>query len=117
MGYNPNNQTNLLNTATSLNNRLIVEVYKKGELRSKVSNGFATIDQKSTLKGLKVLVDGKLNDGTLVRSGSTVYIREEALHTQAWAQKSLECDFVGQPFLIVDVSHVEFIDPPRKDTP
>lgn len=111
MGYNPMNQIDNLRLARSLNNRLLVEVYKKGELRSKVSNGFATIDQKSALKGLRVLIEGKLNDGTIVRRNSIAYIREEVLHTQAWAQKPLECEFIPQPFLIVDAGFIEFIDP------
>lgn len=114
MSFNPTNQIDNLRLARSLNNRLIVEVYKKTELRSKVTNGFATIDQKSTLKGLRVLVEGKLNDGTIVRRDSIAYIREESLHTQAWAQKSLECELFKQPFLIVDANFVEFIDPPAQ---
>jgi len=114
MSFNPTNQIDNLRLARSLNNRLLVEVYKKGELRSKISNGFATIDQKSTLKGLRVLVEGKLGDGTIVRKDSIAYIREEALHTQQWAQKHLECELIGQPFLIVDANFIEFIDPPAQ---
>ena len=116
MSFNPTNQIDNLRLARSLNNRLLIEVYKKGELRSKVTNGFATIDQKSTLKGLRVLVEGKLNDGTIIRRDSIAYIREEVLHTQAWAQKSLECEFIPQPFLIVDALFIEFIDPPAQQT-
>jgi len=114
MSFNPTNQIDNLRLARSLNNRLLVEAYKKGELRSKVSNGFATIDQKSTLKGLRVLIEGRLTDGTIVRRDSIAYIREEVLHTQAWAQKPLECEFFKQPFLIVDAGNVEFIDPPAQ---
>lgn len=96
----------------SMNNRLIVQVYKKEALKSEIKNGFALIQQKVSLKGLKVLVDCKLSDNTLVRKDSTAYIKEETLHTQAWAQKALECDALKEPFLIVDLSYVEFITPP-----
>jgi hypothetical protein len=103
-------------TATrSMNNRLVVEAYKKGELQSTVSNGFAFISQKVTVKGLKVLMDAKLNDGTFVPKGSTAYIKEESLHTQPWAQKVLESDTLKVPFIIVDLSSVEFIAPPSDE--
>lgn len=104
-----------INRPTSLNNRLIVEMYKKEALRSKVVNGFASVDQKLTLKGLRVLADAQLDDNTLVKKGSTAYIKEEALHTQAWAQKALESDYFKEPFLIVDKIYVEFIKPPSEE--
>jgi len=100
----------------SMNNRLIVEAYKKEGLRATEKNGFAFVSQKLALKGLKVLVDTRLDDGTrfglYVRKGSTAYIREESLHTQAWAQKALECETLPCPFLIVDMQFVEFLSPP-----
>lgn len=96
----------------SMNNRLVVEPYVKSALQSTVTNGFAFITQKVTIKGLKVLMDAKLSDGTFVPKGSTAYIKEETLHTQPWAQKVLESDTLGVPFIIVDLAHVEFISPP-----
>lgn len=96
----------------SMNNRLVVEAYKKEGLKSSVNNGFAMIAQKVVVKGLQVLMDAKLPDGTFVPKGSTAYIREETLHTQQWAQKALEADTLPVPFLIVDMSYVEFIAPP-----
>ena len=100
-----------LETPSSFNNRLIVEVYKKEAMRSKEVNGFAFVDQKFTLKGLKVLVDAKLSDGTFIKRGSIAYIKEEALHGQQWAQKHFETSFLQEPFLIVDMNNVEFIEP------
>jgi hypothetical protein len=97
----------------SLNNRLIVESYKKEGLKSSVNNGFAMIAQKVSLKGLKVLMDSNLPDGTSIQKGSTAYIKEEILHTQQWAQKALEADTLPVPFLIVDMSFVEFVVPPE----
>lgn len=96
-------------------NKLIVEVYKKEALKSTEKNGFAFVSQKLSLKGLRVLIPAHLNVGTAegmyVRSGSTVYIKEEVLHTHPWAQKALECSFIESPFIIVDMSYVEFIVP------
>ena len=105
-------------TPRSLNNRLVVEPYRKEALRANVRNGFATLDQKLAVKGLMVLMDAKLNDGSTVPKGSKAYIREEALHTQPWAQKVSESDAVEGQFLIVDLNHVEFIvlpDDPSKE--
>lgn len=99
----------------SLNNRLIVEKYVKGEIRAKEKNGFALIDQKTQVKGLKVLMNALLANDVLVYKGSVAYIKEEILHSAAWAQKSLESDAVSGPFLIVDLSQVEFIVPPGPD--
>jgi hypothetical protein len=103
-----------LQTCTSLNNRLIVEKYTKEALRSKEVSGFAFVDQKLTLKGLKTLIDAKLTDGTLIRKGTIAFIKEEVLHTAAWAQKSYTCDGVEGQFLIVDINQVEFVEPIRR---
>lgn len=97
----------------SLNNRLVIEAYKTDRsLQGKVSHGFATIAQKTGLKGLEVLMDTTLVNGTRIRAGSKAYIREEILHTAPWAQHPLECDTLTRPFMIVDASMVEFICPP-----
>lgn len=104
-----------LTSMRSFNNRLVVEPYQKGALQSTVTNGFAFITQKVTVKGLTVLMDAKLEDGTFVPKGSIAYIKEESLHTQPWAQKVLESDTLGVPFIIVDLANVEFISPPPND--
>lgn len=97
----------------SLNNRLIVEAYKTDKsLRANVSNGFATIAQKTGLKGLKVLIGTTLSDGRHIPAGATAYIREEILHTAPWAQKALESETINIPFIIVDLSAVEYVNNP-----
>ena len=100
--------------AYSMNNRLIVEPYQTdGGLKSNVKNGFATVQQKIGIVGLRLLMDARLTDGkqtsTILRKGTRVYIREEVLHTQAWAKARYESDAVEGPFMIVDASFVEFI--------
>lgn len=105
----------LLKETRSVNNRLLLETYKKEGLRANIQNGFARLDQKVAVKGLKVLVAAKLNDGTYVPQGSTAYIREELLHTQQWAQKVLESEGVEGPFIIVDFSNVEYLSPPKQE--
>lgn len=93
----------------SFNNRLIVQAYKKEAIRTTERNGFAFIEQKLGLKGLEILVDTQLADGTYINKGSIAYIKEELLHTAPWAQKTLECAAIGQPFLIVDLTYVEMV--------
>lgn len=95
----------------SINNRLVVEQYVKEGLKSKVIGGIATPGQRDGLKGLKVLVDFLSEHQHLkIRAGSTVYVREEVLHTHAWASKPLTCEKVGVPFLMLDISYIEFVD-------
>lgn len=97
----------------SLGNKVIVEVYKKEALKTQEKHGFAFIEQKLKLKGLKVLADAHLSiNGVEFRiyKGSIAYIKEELLHTQAWAAKPLESDAIEVPFLVVDVNHIEFVD-------
>jgi hypothetical protein len=98
----------------SVNNRLILEKYTKEGLRKDDSKtGFAMIAQKTRLKGLRLLVDAKIVDGTkdgyVIGKGSIIYIKEETLHTAPWAAKFLECDKIGEPFMIVDSAHIEFV--------
>lgn len=105
--------TDKLYSPRSVGNKLIVESYQKEGLKSSVSNGFAFVEQKVMLKGLKVLVDAYLSDGTHIPVGSLAYIKEEELHTKPWAQKILQCDALSQTFIVVDLSNVEFIAPPK----
>jgi hypothetical protein len=108
-----------MSKGTSYNNRLIVEAYVTDKsLRANVSNGFAKIEQKVQLKGLRVLVDGMIaigNTPVRVPAGHIAYIKEELLHTQPWATKKLTCETMpGVEFIIVDANHVEFVAPPEE---
>lgn len=96
---------------TAMNDRFIVETYKKEALKSEVKKGFATIGQKNTIKGLKILVDAQLSNGTVVKAGQRAYIKEETLHTATWATKNYECDAISVPFMVVDIAYVEFVGP------
>lgn len=107
-------EINLLQSIRSFNNRLIVEAYKnEGGLKTTISHGIAMVSQKVTVKGLRVLVETKLADGTIVQEGSIAYIKEELLHTSAWAKKLLECADVDGQFMIVELKDVEMIGPSK----
>jgi hypothetical protein len=109
-------------------NRFIVEPYLSDrQVKTATATGgtgFAMIQQKVSLKGLRLLVEFRLDstekhyDGkgnvtsipTVIPAGSIVYIKEELLHTQAWAKQILESPYIGK-FMIVDKQHIEFIQP------
>jgi hypothetical protein len=93
----------------------MVETYT-GEraLRSNNQSGFAMIEQKTTLKGMRTLTDTMVTLGQssrLVPKGSTVFIREELFFQPGWSQKPFHADGVEGNFLIVDANFVEFINP------
>lgn len=101
-----------LDNKTSLNDRLILEPYRnEGGLKTTVNHGIAMVSQKVAVKGLKVLIDAKLKDGTVISAGSIAYVKEELLHTQPWAKKILESDAIITPFMIVDLNYVDFVVP------
>jgi hypothetical protein len=70
------------------------------------------LSQKIKSKGLKLLVDAKLNDGTVLPKGSLAYIREEVLHNGQWATKILESDAIEGNFIIIDLAHVDYVTTP-----
>lgn len=96
----------------SLNDRLVLEVYKKEGLRSEIRGGIATPGQRDGVKGLRVLVSTTFSDGTHVPVGSIAYVREEIMHNPGFAQKILKSDFLKEPFIIADRQNVEFITTP-----
>lgn len=98
----------------SLNNRLILEQYKKEAIKTDISGGFARMAQKISLKGLKVLVGTVLADGTQVPAGSTAFLKEEYLHNANARGVTLptfeNSEIHDQPFIIVDLLNVEILD-------
>jgi len=100
---------------TSLNNRFIVEPYKGDRaLKANATSGFAIVQQKVSIVGLKTLADSLVQVGKelyeTLPKGSTVYIKEELLFTQVWAQKVFESSAIEGKFIIVDASQVEFVE-------
>lgn len=102
----------------SLNNKLILEQYKKKELTAKVEGGFAKMEHKVSLKPLKVLVQAKLNDGSIIPAGSLAYVKEEYLHNNSGMSRNggttipsfSNEDISSEPFIILDLNQVEILD-------
>ena len=105
----------------SLNNRIILEQYKKEALKAVIIGGVARMEHKISLKPLKVLVDAKLADGTLIPKGSIAFVREEYLHNNSGMSRNGgttipsfdNLDISPEPFIIIDISQVEIIDAPE----
>lgn len=96
----------------SIGTKLVVEAYVKEALRAKEVSGFARLDQKDNLKGLKVLVSARLPNDIFIPKGSIAYIKEELLHAQPWAQKTFKSEALEVSFFMVDMIYVEFVGPP-----
>lgn len=93
-------------------NKIITEPYKgTKKIESRVSSGFASIKQKSTLVGLKVLSDGRFTLGSLsldVKKGQIAYFKEDVLCSQDWPTKVFTCqsEQLKEGFILAEPSHL-----------
>lgn len=99
----------------SVNNHFIVEPYIKEALRKEMVGGIATPGQRDGMKGLKTIMEAKFSDGSQFPAGTTIYVREENLHSQPWATKQFTCDTIKTKFIVIDRAYVEFIVTPDGD--
>lgn len=96
----------------SINSKLLLEPYESdGSIQTTISNGFATVKQKSTLVPLKAVADGYLyhRDGSVLKNvskGDLVYFKEEDLHSQSWAKTLFTAQGSGVQFIIAESSLV-----------
>ena len=97
---------------SSFNNKLVLEAYKHTEIRPECNKGWIVAGQKNNLKGLKVLVQAVLSDGTIVLKNSTAFVKEESLQHKLWSKNKLKCDTIPVEFILVTMNDVEWIDPP-----
>ena len=94
----------------SVNRKILCKPYVSSKsIKSEVTKGMAMIVQKSTLVGLKVLMDAQVDADTLIKKDSYVYISEEVLHNQPIYQKPLTASCLEEPFVTVDFGHVVFV--------
>jgi len=103
----------MLDKPTSFNGKLVLEVYVHTEVRSNTTKGWTGVVQKNNLKGLKVLVDANLPNGSSVSAGSVAWIKEDLLHSSPWAKDVRKCDFIPGEFILVNMNEVEFVSPPE----
>ena len=98
----------------TINNKLILEPYKgKNKIEAQVTSGFATVKQKSTLIGLKLLADGKVaigKDMVDVKKGQTIFFPEEILHAHDWSKKTFNLEGSEQKFIIAEALHAVAVE-------
>lgn len=105
----------MLDQPTSFD-KLILEGYIKTEVRENVRSGWSSgPDQRSQLKGLRVLVQSVLSDGRVIPVGSTAYIKEESLHTGTVGKNRYKSDTLKGEFIVVHINDVEYTVPPLGD--
>lgn len=94
----------------TVNNKIFCEPYTGGKgLKSEVKSGFATVQQKNNLVGLKVLANAVVKHGDRlmeIPKGSVLYFNEETLYVQQQYHAPLKNDVLGEPCVIADFSHV-----------
>lgn len=103
----------------SYNNKLILTPYtgKTGIRSTGEKTGFASVQQKTNLIGLKLLADAKLEltsglehlsidgvsqtiDKNLLKKGQIVYFREEDLHASSWSTTVFSSDALKGGFVL-----------------
>lgn len=94
--------------------KLIVESFKeRAGPQAVTKHGFATVKQRSSLIPLKVLLDSRVNEFTVIPAGSLVHVKEKELSTLPWGTTVYESNAIGQPFIILTINDIEFITDPE----
>lgn len=105
---------NLHPLSYSVNNVLVVESYKGDRVKkSTVSNGFAFMEQKVSVKPVKLLVNAKITIGNEVIElprGTLIHLKEEFLLADPIAQKLYKSPGIEEDFLLVPFHHVQLIE-------
>ena len=95
----------------TVNNKLMLEPYKGSKkIEGVVKSGFATIKQKSTLVGLKIMADARIPLGREqfieVKKGQIAYYPEEILHASDWSTKLYNLNGSEEQFVLGEALHV-----------
>lgn len=92
-------------SVTSYNNIVICEPYKGArKVQSKVTSGFASVEQKSKIVGLKVLVDSVISEKLTIKAGDVVYLAEERLFIDG--RKPMNADAVSEEFITIGFNEI-----------
>lgn len=96
------------------NNRLMLEPYVGSNKIEAVGvkTGFATVKQKSSLIGLKVMADGLISIGNHtqeIKAGQVVFYEEEVLYTNGWPKKTYTCTGLKDKFVLAPVNQIVMI--------
>lgn len=94
----------------TLHGHIMVEPWKGDrKIKSKISNGFASVLQKTNIVKLKVLVDAKVNyaNSTLdIAEGSFILVSEELLLVSKQSLKTVTIEEGTQEYMLIDINNV-----------
>jgi hypothetical protein len=94
----------------TVNNKIFCEPYTGGKgLKSEVKSGFATVQQKNNLVGLKVLATATVRNGDKlleIPQGAVVFFNEETLYLHQQYHTPIKNDILKEPCVIADFAHV-----------
>lgn len=94
----------------TVNNKILCEAYGGGKgLKAEVKSGFATVQQKNSLVGLKTLALALVRNGDEILeipAGSTLYFSEEIIYLHQQYHTALKNDLFEKPAVLADFSHV-----------
>jgi hypothetical protein len=95
----------------SYNQVIICEPYSGSKgLRTKISSGLASVEQKTGVIGLKVLKDAIIDENLKIAAGSVVFIKEEILSTHPFYTTKHSCKGFKGEFVLANFAHVQFIE-------
>ena len=93
----------------SVNNMVICEPYiSKRKIEATVNKGLATVKQKGSVVGLKVLADARFGE-TVIKKGSKVFLNEDYLYNNQSNLKPMESDGIEGSFILLNVGSILFI--------
>lgn len=94
----------------SINNQILCEPYiSKRKIEATVHKGLATVKQKGTVIGLKVLVEARISDTLSIKKGSTVFVHEKFLHENQSILTPMESEGVEGSFILLNAGYVLFV--------
>ena len=98
----------------TLNGFVMTEIYcGERKIQTKVTSGFASVQQKANIVKLKVLQDAQITYGnsviTIPKDGY-VYVKEENLYTQKHLTQKFEISGDSRQFILLDFNYVVAYD-------
>ena len=100
----------------SMRNRLFLEPYKgERKIEASVKSGFATVKQRSSLIGLKLVLPAQVivseNVVDIFPAGSIVYFEEAVLAGAAWSKHTFNApELSDKEFIMADYSQAVAIN-------
>ena len=95
-------------------NRVFCEPYQKTGVEAIAKKGLALgARQKISVAKLKVLVDAEIFYGAqsvLIKKDYDILVNEEDLHNGITGKQRMDCEGVGENFIVIDAAYIVGID-------